>query len=411
MDGARAQTGGDPLCAFRVTGLDEGREPVFGVVGDADGLGLVLGPQDAEHGAEDLLPGDGHVVGDIGKDGGAHVPAAVHARRFAGATGDKPRAFLDAGRDHGLHAVPLDLVEERPDMVALRPRIADLGGLGRVARDLDDLVVTGRLDDHPCGRVAGLSGVQETLGHGGAHAVLQRLAAIGEDQVGGLAAQLQRHALDRLRGGLGHRDPRTGRSGEGDHGKLRVPGHRVAHFRPGPVDQREGARRHARVMQDLCVDLRRERRVFGRLEDRRTAGRERGQDLERDLVDRPVPWCDHPGGTDRLAQERVAIGERPALFLRLKRFDEAVSMADPRLGLNLARHADRRAHLEAHGLGKVLSPRLRALPDTSQQREPLRLGPTSEFVEDRARRLHRVVHVLQTPERDPRRPARPWTGP
>ena len=75
-------------------------------------------------------------------------------------------------------------------------------------------------------------------------------------------------------------------------------------------------------------------------------------------------------------------------------------MADARLGLNLARHADRRAHLEAHGLGKVLSPRLRALPDTTQQREPLRIGPASEFVEGRAGRLHRVVHVLQTPERD-----------
>jgi hypothetical protein len=69
------------------------------------------------------------------------------------------------------------------------------GGAGH----LDDLVVTGRLHDQPGGRVAGLAGVEEAFGDGGAHTFLQRLAAIGEDEVRGLAAQFQRHAFDACR--------------------------------------------------------------------------------------------------------------------------------------------------------------------------------------------------------------------
>jgi hypothetical protein len=278
-------------------------------------------------------------------------------------------------------------------MIALGPRVADARRLGGVAGDVHDLVVTGGLHDQPGGRVAGLAGVEEAFGNRGADAGFQRIAAIGEDEVGGLPAQFQRDALDGVGGGLGDGYARARGPGEGDHREARVPGERIAHLRARAVDQGEGARRHTRVVQDFRVDLCGEGRVLRRFEDRRAAGRQRRKDLERDLVDRPVPRRDEAHRPDRFAQERVAVRERPALFLRLKSLDEAVRVADPGLGLHLARHGDRYAHLERNRLREVFEPRLRALPDAAQKGEAVGLGPAAEVVEGLARGLHGAVHV------------------
>jgi hypothetical protein len=50
--------------------------------------------------------------------------------RLARTARDQARAFVHPSCDHGLHPVPLDLIEERADMVALGPRVADLRALG-----------------------------------------------------------------------------------------------------------------------------------------------------------------------------------------------------------------------------------------------------------------------------------------
>jgi hypothetical protein len=134
-------------------------------------------------------------------------------------------------------------------------------------------------------------------------------------------------------------------------------------------------------MQDFRIDLGRKRRVLGRFQDRRTPGGERRKDLERDLVDRPVPRRDQARGSDRFAQKRVAVGKGPTFLLRLKRLDEAVGMADARLGLHLARHGDRRAHLEAHRLREVFMPGRGALADAFEEREAVGFRPSPELFE------------------------------
>jgi hypothetical protein len=230
--------------------------------------------------------------------------------------------------------VPLDLIEERADMVALGPRVADLGALGSVAGDVDDLVVAGGLHDQRVGASQDWPVLRKHSATEARTRVRQRIAAIGEDEVGGFSAQLQRHAFDGVGGGLGHGCARARGAGEGDHREARVPGQRIAHLRPRAVDQGECAGGHTRVVQDLGVDLCRKRRVFRRFQDRGAAGGERRKDLERDLVDRPVPRRDQARRADRFAQERVAVRQRPTLLLRLKRVDEAVRMADARLGLH-----------------------------------------------------------------------------
>src|SRR6202035_5684956 len=73
VDVAGAQLASDLAGALDGIGGDVTGETVGRVVGDPDGVFLVLGAEDGEHGAEDLFTGDGHVVGDVGEDGGTHI--------------------------------------------------------------------------------------------------------------------------------------------------------------------------------------------------------------------------------------------------------------------------------------------------------------------------------------------------
>jgi len=69
----------------------------------------------AEHGPEDFLNGDGHVVADVGENGRLHIVAAVESVRTAEAAGDERRAFIDAGLDEALDLVPLRFGDDRAD--------------------------------------------------------------------------------------------------------------------------------------------------------------------------------------------------------------------------------------------------------------------------------------------------------
>src|SRR5690606_3291718 len=77
MDHAGANLTGDIARAFQISGGDVAGQPVAGVIGDADGVCLILVADDRQHGSEDLLTGDGHVVGDMAEHGGLDVIAAI----------------------------------------------------------------------------------------------------------------------------------------------------------------------------------------------------------------------------------------------------------------------------------------------------------------------------------------------
>src|SRR5579862_4692313 len=80
-DLAGAQPRGDLAGLFDVGRLHIGGEAVLGVVADIDGLVDRFVAEDRQHRAEDLFTGDGHVVGDVGEDGGLHIVALVEAIR------------------------------------------------------------------------------------------------------------------------------------------------------------------------------------------------------------------------------------------------------------------------------------------------------------------------------------------
>src|SRR5690606_2485020 len=76
LDLTGAQLAGDTHLGLAVFGPDAAGEAELSVVGEADGLILVTVFDQADHRAEDLLAGDGHVVGDIGKYRGFDIGAA-----------------------------------------------------------------------------------------------------------------------------------------------------------------------------------------------------------------------------------------------------------------------------------------------------------------------------------------------
>src|ERR1700704_2926405 len=115
VDVAGADLAGHAARAFHRIAGDVTGETIGRVVGDLHRFGFILGTEDREHGSEDFLPRNRHVVGDVGEDGRADVEALVDAFRQTRATGDQGCAFVDALLDQRLDLVPLDARHDRAD--------------------------------------------------------------------------------------------------------------------------------------------------------------------------------------------------------------------------------------------------------------------------------------------------------
>src|SRR6187549_3524406 len=97
-DGAGAELTTDRERTLLVAGGDVAAETVLVVVGEADRVVVTVERDDDQHGAEDLLARDGHVVGDVGEERRLHEPALVELLRTTAAS-DDTRAFCLAPRD------------------------------------------------------------------------------------------------------------------------------------------------------------------------------------------------------------------------------------------------------------------------------------------------------------------------
>ena len=235
-----------------------------------------------DHGGLVLTLGDGHVVGDVGEDGGLHVVAlgaeAVAAEQALGALG---LAALD---------VRHDLLEL--DVVDLRAKVADRhGSLGLVVAlgaqglgELDDLGDEGVVDvlvDQDARRgAAALAHVDEEADV----AVDRRLVEVGvlADDHGGLAAKLQG---DLLQVGLGgHRDDLVADGGGAREGHLldvHVARDQGARRVAVAVHHVEDARRDAGLDEEVAHHEAGERGLLRELHHHGAAHRDRGGDLPR----------------------------------------------------------------------------------------------------------------------------------
>ena len=214
-----------------------------------------------------------------------------------------------------------------------------------------------------------------------AHAAFHgAVIGIGEDQVGALAPQFQRDALQRLGGRLGNGPARAGGAGEGDHFHVRMRRKLAAHPCPVTVHKVEDARRHARVMAEFREQHRGQRRFLGRFQHAGAARQQRRDHLQRDLVHRPVPGRDQADHADGFQRHAVIGGMRPQRADELHGLeggDEVLQVPGQAFGLIIARHVDGRAHFQADRMGHLFLARIVLRQNT------LHAGQTLRRVADR----------------------------
>ena len=249
------------------------------------------------------------------------------------------------------------------------------------------------LDEDPRARAAVLAGVAEDRHRRRRGGRLD--VGVGEDDVGRLAAQLQRHPLDRLRGAGGDPAADLGRAGEGDLGDVGVLDQPPAADAPRPGDDVQHALRQPRLERDLLQLERGQRRQLGRLEDDAVAGRERRRHLPGGDRQREVPGDDQADDAERLAEGHVdAAGDRDRLPEQpLRRAGVVAEGLDHHPDL-APRVADRLAGVPRLQRRQLLQPRLDRCGEVAQQLRPVRRRHRPPGRERRLRPRHRRVDLL-----------------
>ncbi len=193
--------------------------------------------------------------------------------------------------------------DERPHLGRVVLRVADLHAARRLDEQLGEAVVDARLDEDPRPRAAVLAGVVEDGVRCGRRGALE--VGVGEDDVGGLAAELERDPLDRPRSAPHHPLPDLGRAGEADLRHVRMLDEPRTHDRALAGEDVDDALGDARLERELAEPQRRQRRQLCRLENDGVAARQRRSELPRRDVEREVPRDDQPDDAERLAECQV----------------------------------------------------------------------------------------------------------
>ena len=303
----------DALGPAGVLGPDRAREPVDRVVGERDGgvlprVAVRAGESlDGQHGTEGLLLHAGHARGAVVEDRREVVEAAGERRVLRSpAAAAQRRSLGEAGRDVRLHLLPVRGRDERAGLGVGVERAAEANVLRPADQLLDDLVVDAVLDHEPRAGRADLSGVQEDRREGVVDRGVE--VGVGEDDVGVLAAELERHALHRGRRGRHDAPAGDDPAGEGDEVDLGSLGEGRADAVTGAQHEVGDPVGQAGVGERPHEPRRRRRGELARLEHEGVAGRERRGDLPGGLQERVVPRRDQRADADRLVDHPAGHG-------------------------------------------------------------------------------------------------------
>ena len=207
-----------------------------------------------------------------------------------------------------------------------------------VAQALQQGLVDERVDQHPRARRAGLPGVlHDGVEHHG-HGCVQ--VRIGKDDLGALAAQLQRHGAVALCRHLLNDRAHLGAAGEADVVNARVACQRIAHFVPIARHDVDGAGRKTHLGRQLRHADQRQAGVFGRFHNAHIACRQRAAHAAAKDLHGVVPRDDVAGDAMRLApgEHAVAVQVGNGFAVQL--------VAGPGIELEVAR--------QRHGIGPGL---------------------------------------------------------
>ena len=213
----------DPDAAAEVVGPDRPAQAVDRVVGERDRVGLVVERQHADDRAEDLLRRDAVGAGCRQQHGRAASRtrgprAPIRGRRRSRAVEECPAPMSRCAAETS-GPISVDLVAGLPDLERLD------GGL----EQLEEPVEHRPLDEDAAAGAAVLAGVVEHRARRRRGRPLE--VGVGEDDVGALAAELERDRLDQRGAAGGDLLADLGRSGEDDLAHVRVRDEPLPHDR------------------------------------------------------------------------------------------------------------------------------------------------------------------------------------
>src|SRR5690606_13366172 len=124
---------GTDLASHAASAVQVGRgyvagQAITGVVGDADGVGLIFIADDRQYRPEDFFAGDGHVGGHMAEDGRLNIVALVQPLWAARAADYQVGTFFDSLGDQLLDLAPLGFGYDRAN--------GGIRGVGRAGLDL-----------------------------------------------------------------------------------------------------------------------------------------------------------------------------------------------------------------------------------------------------------------------------------
>lgn len=280
--------------ALFVRAPDRTAQSIVAGVGARDDIVQIAIFEHGEDGAELFLAHDRRIVVDVAHDG--------RRQEIAGpvddvAAGDQ-LPFLGAALEQRLELVELGAILDRADLRTLARAVVD----DRRARQLGQFVAENLV--HGFGHIGALDRDADLAGIG--HRALEN-APGGVDRVGivqddrrVIAAQLQRHALERRGGGLHHLLPRFGRSGEGNLRDVGMAGHCRAEIIVVAQDVDDPGRQY--VGAQGAEQQAGERGGRRRLRHHRIARHQRRAQLVHQQHQREIPRRDRADYAQRLAQ-------------------------------------------------------------------------------------------------------------
>lgn len=278
------------------------RRTVGSVVTDLDGVLDVLELLNGDDGAEDLLLDNLHVLGHISEDSGLDEVALIAvALATNGNGGTSLLAVVDVLHD----AIELELGDLGTLEGVLLEGVAHLVLGATLLQASDELVVDTLLNQKTGTGAAALTVVVEDTEVGPGDGVVN--VSVVEDDVGGLATQLESHLLQvTLGSGLHDGAANQGRTSEGNLVNVHVAGDGGTGHTTETGDDVDDTSGDARLEHQLSGIEGRQGSLFCRLEDDGVTGGQSGADLPRPHEEREVPGDDLTANTNGLV---AGVGE------------------------------------------------------------------------------------------------------
>src|SRR5215472_2939600 len=293
-DDARAERFHDAEGFVDIAGPDGGGETVRRVVGDANGFGFTVERDDRSDGAEDFFASDARRVFHVVENSRLHIVAFAKLLRAAAANGDF--RFLLADVEVGTYAVVLFFADQRAHLGVAFERSAEFDALGLFGHGFDKLGVDLLLDKDAAACRANFALIDKDAKERAVHGGFP--VCIGEENVGGFAAEFERDALEGVGGALDDDFADVWMRDDGGAGGFAKT-----------IDDVDHAGWQACFFKPVGKFERGERSLFGRLEHAGATGGDGGTEFPGSHEQRIVPGNDLPRDADRFAHgEAQSVG-------------------------------------------------------------------------------------------------------